>query len=41
MLGASDFLLKPLGIEEVVTAVDRAIDLTHARNLSVRSDDQV
>jgi CheY-like chemotaxis protein/anti-sigma regulatory factor (Ser/Thr protein kinase) len=40
MLGASDFLLKPLGIEEVVTAVDRAIDVTQARNLSARSDDQ-
>lgn len=41
MLGASDFLLKPLGIEEVVTAVDRAIDLAQGRNLSVRNDDQV
>jgi PAS domain S-box-containing protein len=31
-LGAADFLLKPLGIEELITAVDRAIDLAGARN---------
>jgi PAS domain S-box-containing protein len=37
-LGAADFLPKPLAIDELITTVDRAVELNHARNLTTDSD---